>query len=213
MVLAEDEDEEPSEEQRDAAVLVGKAELALVNHGLESFGKGLKLLKAKPESAFAQESIRAAQELEEYGVSLDLKVNHGKLGHGRFVEKKKSGSEQGFSRMYQESRLLECLNRVIYNRLFFVCTTPTELAAKVFDHAIQHLEDAQKAKAALIDSNPDVLSIYGSCLHSKARLVDNQSQSEDNPAKAYVEKAIEFLVKAEELQDEDGDAKTLEVVR
>lgn len=163
MVLADDEDEEPSEEQRDGAVLVGKAELALVNQGLESFGKGLKLLRAKPESAFAQESIRAAQELEEYGVSLDLKVNH-------------------------------------------------DLAAKVFDRAIQHLEDAQKANAALIDSNPDVLSIYGSCLHSKARLVDNQSQGDDNPAKAYVEKAIELLVKAEELQDEDGDAKTLEAL-
>ncbi|KAK3843536.1 MAG: hypothetical protein J3R72DRAFT_473810 [Linnemannia gamsii] len=163
MVLAEDEDEEPSEEQTDAAVLVGKAELALVNHGLESFDKGLKLLKAKPESAFAQESIRAAQELEEYGVSLDLKVNH-------------------------------------------------ELGAKVFDKAIQHLEDAQKAKVDLIDSNADVLSIFGSCLHSKARLVDNQSQSEDNPAKAYVDKAIELLVKAEELQDEEGDAKTLETL-
>lgn len=87
------------------------------------------------------------------------------------------------------------------------------MAAKVFDHAIQHLEDAQQANTDLIDSNADVLSIYGSCLHSKARLVDNQSQSENNPAKAYVEKAIELLVKAEELQDEDGDAKTLEVVR
>ncbi|KAF8934078.1 hypothetical protein BGZ47_010523 [Haplosporangium gracile] len=163
MVLAEDDDEEPSEEQRDAAVLVGKTELAMVNHGLESFEKGLKLLKAKPESAFAQESIRAAQELEEYGVSLDLKANH-------------------------------------------------ELAAKVFDRAIQHLEDAQQTNADLINSNPDVLSIYGSCLHSKARLVDDQSQSEDNPAKSYVEKAIELLVKAEELQDEDGDAKTLEVL-
>lgn len=88
MVLADDEDEEPSEEQRDAAVLVGKAELALVNQGLESFGKGLKLLRAKPESAFAQESIRAAQELEEYGVSLDLKANHGKLGHIPFCGEK-----------------------------------------------------------------------------------------------------------------------------
>lgn len=78
MVLAEDEEQEPSEDQRDAAVLVGKTELELVNHGLASFDKGLKLLKAKPESAFAQESIRAAQELEEYGISMDLKVNHGK---------------------------------------------------------------------------------------------------------------------------------------
>ncbi|KAG0290914.1 hypothetical protein BGZ96_005635 [Linnemannia gamsii] len=163
MVLAEDEEEEPSEEQRDAAVLVGKAELELANQGLASFDKGLKLLKAKPESAFAQESIRAAQELEEYGISMDLKVNH-------------------------------------------------ELAVRVFDRAIQHLEDAQQVNADLVDSNADVLSIYGSCLHSKARLVDNQSQSEDNPAKAYVEKAIELLVKAEELQDEDGDAKTLEAL-
>ncbi|KAF9089648.1 hypothetical protein BGX29_011930 [Mortierella sp. GBA35] len=165
MVLAEDEDEDPSEEQRDAAVLVGKAELALVNHGLESFEKGLKLIReAKPESsAFAQESIRAAQELEEYGVSLDLKVNHA-------------------------------------------------LATKVFDRAIEHLEDAQGANADLVVSNPDVLSIYGSCLHSKARLVDDQTQGEENPAKAYVEKAIELLVKAEELQDEEGDAKTLEVL-
>ncbi|KAF9911186.1 hypothetical protein EC991_004410 [Linnemannia zychae] len=163
MALAEDEDEEPSEEHRDAAVLVGKTELDLVNHALESFEKGLQLLKAKPESAFAQESIRAAQELEEYGVSLDLKVNY-------------------------------------------------ELAVKVFDKTIQHLEDAQRANADLVNSNADVLSIYGSCLHSKARLVDNQSQSEDNPAKAYVERAIELLVKAEELQDEDGDAKTLEAL-
>jgi hypothetical protein len=83
MVLAEDDEDEPSEEQRDTAVLVGKAELGLVNHGLESFDKGLKLLKAKAESAFAQESMRAAQELEEYGTSLDLKINHGK-GHGSF---------------------------------------------------------------------------------------------------------------------------------
>ncbi|KAG0322744.1 hypothetical protein BGZ97_004399 [Linnemannia gamsii] len=163
MVLAEDDEDEPSEEQRDTAVLVGKAELGLVNHGLESFDKGLKLLKAKAESAFAQESMRAAQELEEYGTSLDLKINH-------------------------------------------------ELAVKVFDRAIHYLEDAQKVSADLVDSNADVLSIYGSCLHSKARLVDNQSQSEDNPAKAYVEKAIELLVKAEELQDEDGDAKTLEAL-
>ncbi|KAF9919430.1 hypothetical protein FBU30_011033 [Linnemannia zychae] len=161
--LAEEEDEEPSEEQRDAALQVRKKELDLVNSGLDSFEKGLTILKSKPESAFAQESIRAAQELEEYGVSLDLRVNH-------------------------------------------------DLTEKVFDRAIKYLEDAQKVNADLVDSNPDVLSIYGSCFHSKARLVDDHTQSEKNPANEYVEKAIALLLKAEALQNEEGDAKTLEAL-
>ncbi|KAI7831262.1 hypothetical protein BC939DRAFT_438046 [Gamsiella multidivaricata] len=159
----EGEDEEPSEEQRDAATFVGKPEALLIYQVLEHFTKGLGLLKGEVGSAFTEECIRAAQELEEYGVSLDLTYN-------------------------------------------------IDLATKVFDQAIQHLEDAQESKSELFNSSADVLSVYGSCLYSKARLVDNQSQGDENPAKDFVEKAIELLVKAEGMQDEEGDAKTLEAL-
>ena len=87
-----------------------------------------------------------------------------------------------------------------------------DLATRILDRAVQYLEDAQNHKADLVDSNADVLSIWGSCLHAKARIVDNQSQGDRNPATSLVEKAIEILVKAESMQGEQGDAKTLEVV-
>ncbi|KAG0245833.1 hypothetical protein B0O80DRAFT_302093 [Mortierella sp. GBAus27b] len=160
----EDEDEEEaSEERHKSAALVGKTEINLVQRTLEHFQTGLNLLKDQPDSAFAQESIRAAQELEEYGISLDLKIN-------------------------------------------------TDLATRIFDQAIQHLEGAQKHKAELVDASADVLTIWGSSLHSKARIVDNQSQGDGNPATALVEKAIEILVKAEGMQDKQSAAKTLEAV-
>ncbi|KAF8941308.1 hypothetical protein EDD21DRAFT_370871 [Dissophora ornata] len=159
----DDDDEEPSEEAQDAAALIGKPESKLVQQALGHFSQGLKVLKEKAEPVFAQESIRAAQELEEYGVSLDLKLNG-------------------------------------------------DFATKVFDQAIQHLESAQKSKQESVDSNADVLSIYGSCLHSKARLVDNQALGDENPATSFVERAIEILVKAEDMQDQQGDPKTLEAL-
>jgi len=76
----EEDDEEPSEEQQKAAALVGKKEKDLADRALKSFTTGLGLLRSKlPESSFAEESIRAAQELEEYGVSLDPVLNRGKV--------------------------------------------------------------------------------------------------------------------------------------
>ncbi|KAK3825831.1 MAG: hypothetical protein J3Q66DRAFT_110205 [Benniella sp.] len=160
----EDEDEDEVEDERlMAASLVGKTENKLAEQALDHFQAGLKLLKDQLGSAFAQQSIRAAQELEEYGVSLNLKLN-------------------------------------------------SDLATRILDRAVQYLEDAQKHKADLVDSNADVLTIWGSCLHAKARIVDNQSQSDRNPAASLVEKAIEILVKAESMQGEQGDAKTLEVL-
>ncbi|KAF9174002.1 hypothetical protein BGX21_007233 [Mortierella sp. AD011] len=161
----DDDDDGPSEEQRDVAALVGKPEAKLVNSGIENFIKGLTLLKnsAKSESAFAQESTRAAQELEEYGIALDSNLN-------------------------------------------------SELATKIFDHAIQHLENAKASLPSLFESNADVLSLYGSCLYSKAKLVNNQEGGDENVAKQFVEKAIETLTKAEVMQREKGDAKTLETL-
>ncbi|KAG0266292.1 hypothetical protein BG011_002700 [Mortierella polycephala] len=160
---AEDDDAEPSEEQREAAALVGKVEFKLATQATENFNKGLELLKATPESDFAQQSIRVAQELEEYGVILDMRANR-------------------------------------------------DLVAKILDQAIQHLEAAQSVKPDLIKSNPDALTIFGSCLHSKARLVDNQDPGDQNPAYALVEKAIELLTMANDMQDEEANAKTLEAL-
>lgn len=78
----EEDDDEPSEEQQKAAALVGKKEKDLADRALKSFTTGLGLLKTKlPESSFAEESIRAAQELEEYGVSLDPVPNRGKFDY------------------------------------------------------------------------------------------------------------------------------------
>ncbi|KAG0004186.1 hypothetical protein BGZ79_010055 [Entomortierella chlamydospora] len=161
----EDDDDGPSEEQRDAAALVGKPETKLVNSSIENFIKGLALLKnsAKSESSFAQESTRAAQELEEYGIALDSNLN-------------------------------------------------SELATKIFDQAIQHLEDAKASLPSLFESNADVLSLYGSCLYSKAKLVNNQEGGDENAAKQFVENAIETLTKAEVMQGEKGDARTLETL-
>lgn len=159
----DDDEEEPSEEQREAAALIGKLEAKLVDRAIEAFNAGLELLMKTKIDSYAQESIRAAQELEEYGVSLDLRLN-------------------------------------------------ADLARKVFDSAVKHLEHVQSASSDLIDSNADVLTIYGSCLYSKARLVDNQNAGDQNPAKTFVEKAINLLSKAEDLQSESGDAKTLEAL-
>ncbi|KAF8979541.1 hypothetical protein BGZ46_005308 [Entomortierella lignicola] len=165
--LEDDDDDEPSEEQQDAAALVGKPEAKLVNSAIGNFTKGLTLLKnsAKSESAFAKESTRAAQELEEYGIMLDSNLNR-------------------------------------------------ELATKVFDQAILHLEEAKTSLPSLVESNADVLSIYGSCLYSKAKLaiVNNQIGGDESSAKKFLEKAIEILVKAETMQGGEGDAKTLETL-
>ncbi|KAF9198915.1 hypothetical protein BGZ49_000137 [Haplosporangium sp. Z 27] len=165
--LEDDDDDEPSEEQQDAAALVGKPEAKLVNSAIGNFTKGLALFfnSAKSESAFAKESTRAAQELEEYGIMLDSNLNR-------------------------------------------------ELATKVFDQAILHLEQAKTSLSSLVESNADVLSIYGSCLYSKAKLaiVNNQIGGDESSAKEFLEKAIEILVKAETMQGEEGDAKTLETL-
>ncbi|KAG0203664.1 hypothetical protein BGX28_004108 [Mortierella sp. GBA30] len=163
LLVDEDDEDEPSEEQKEVAGRISKPEAKLAEHAIESFNKGLALLKATKIDAYAQEAIRAAQELEEYGISVDLTLNKA-------------------------------------------------LATKTFDSAIHHLESVQSTKPDLVESNADVLSIYGSCLHSKARIVDNQTQGAQNPAMTLVEKAIELLVKAEEMQDEMGDAKTLEAL-
>ncbi|KAI1307874.1 hypothetical protein EDD11_004376 [Mortierella claussenii] len=157
----EQDAEEPTEEQMDAAGQVGKVEYKLIESALDNFTKGLALLT--DSTLFAQESFRASQELDEYGISLDLKLNQ-------------------------------------------------ELATRVFDQAIVHLEQAQKSKEDLVDKNADMLSLLGSCHHSKAKLVDNQGEGGENPALKYVEKAIEFLTKAEAIQGEDSDVKTLETL-
>ncbi|KAF9286459.1 hypothetical protein BGZ68_002883 [Mortierella alpina] len=159
----DDDDDEPSEEQREAAALISKSEAKLADHAVQAFDSGLALLMKTKIDSYAQESIRAAQELEEYGVSLDLRLN-------------------------------------------------ADLARKVFDAAAKHLEHVQSTNSDLISLNADVLTIYGSCLYSKAKLVDNQNQGEQNPATTFVEKAISLLSKAEELQDESSDAKTLEAL-
>ncbi|KAF9936527.1 hypothetical protein BGZ67_002250 [Mortierella alpina] len=159
----DEDDDEPSEEQREAASLISNPEAKLANQAIQAFNSGLALLVKTKIDSYAQESIRAAQELEEYGVSLDLKLN-------------------------------------------------ADLARKVFDSAVKHLEHVQSINSDLIDSNADVLTIYGSCLYSKARLVDNQNSGDQNPATTFVEKAINLLSIAEELQDGSGDAKTLEAL-
>ena len=86
-----------------------------------------------------------------------------------------------------------------------------DLAVSILDQAIKHIEDAQSVKAELIDENADILTIYGSCVFSKARLATHKN--DDSVAKPLLDKAIEILVKAESMQDEEGDYKTLETVR
>ncbi|KAF9918955.1 hypothetical protein BX616_003746 [Lobosporangium transversale] len=163
------EEDELTEEQIETAGHIGKTEMNLIDNALENFDKGLSLLKKRKEdppeseSTFAQESIRAAQELDEYGNTLDAKLNQ-------------------------------------------------ELACKTFDRALELLEDAQKHKADAVDSSADALSLFGSILYNKAKAADNQAEGDENPAKGLLERAIEMLVKAENMQGEDGDAKTLETL-
>ncbi|KAG0046054.1 hypothetical protein BGZ83_008741 [Gryganskiella cystojenkinii] len=159
----EDDEDEPSEEQQKAAALVGKKEKETAERALKIFTKGLHLLKDKP--SFAQESVRTAQELEEYGVSLDP----------------------------------------VFNR---------DLALQILDQAIKHIEEAQSTKAELVDKNADVLTIYGSCVFSKARLSTPAGEDfeDQSAAKPLLVKAIEILLKAEELHDEEDDYKTLETL-
>src|SRR5690349_13625597 len=79
----DDTDEIALEERRDEAALIGESEAKLVRSSLKNFNKGLALLKGNADqgAVFAQESIRIAQELEEYGVAIDIKINKGKRIH------------------------------------------------------------------------------------------------------------------------------------
>ncbi|KAF9399773.1 hypothetical protein BGZ94_005648 [Podila epigama] len=60
-----------------AAATVPPKEVTLAKQAVEVFNKGLNLLKDVPQSTFAEESIRATQELEEYGVAVDIQLNRG----------------------------------------------------------------------------------------------------------------------------------------
>ncbi|KAF9586559.1 hypothetical protein BGW38_002076 [Lunasporangiospora selenospora] len=79
MPVDEDEQDQKDafddEETHRAAATVGKREAGLVQDALKQFERGLVLLKSKGGSVFGQESIRVAQELEEYGVALDMQLN------------------------------------------------------------------------------------------------------------------------------------------
>ncbi|KAF9432710.1 hypothetical protein BGZ76_010431 [Entomortierella beljakovae] len=154
-----------TEEQRDAAALVGRSEVKLVRSSLDNFNKGLNLLKDKEnqEQVFSQESIRTAQELEEYSIAMDIKINK-------------------------------------------------DLATSIIDEAIRHLDEAKEKLPSSVESNPDILCLYGSCLFSKAKLVDNQGCGDENPATRIVDKAIEVLINAESMQAEEGDSKTFETL-
>ncbi|KAI9238424.1 MAG: hypothetical protein BYD32DRAFT_266947 [Podila humilis] len=128
---------------------------------MEVFNKGLKLLEATPGSSFAQESIRATQEMEEYGVMVDIQLNN-------------------------------------------------DLARQLFEQAFQHIERARAAKPELFEQNADIQSLYGSCLFNKARMVTHEGNEQES--KKLLDKAIEILTKAEDMQGEPGDAKTLETL-
>ncbi|KAF9295747.1 hypothetical protein BGZ74_010668 [Mortierella antarctica] len=145
----EDEDDEEQEEALRAAAIVPRTESTLAKHAMDGFNKGLKILEATPGSSFAQESIRATQEMEEYGVML-------------------------------------------------------------FEQAFQHIEKARAAKPELFEQNADIQSLYGSCLFNKARMVTHEGNEQES--KKLLDKAIEILTKAEEMQGEPGDAKTLETL-
>lgn len=73
----EDEDDEEQEEALRAAAIVPRTESTLAKHAMDGFNKGLEILEATPGSSFAQESIRATQEMEEYGVMVDIQLNNG----------------------------------------------------------------------------------------------------------------------------------------
>ncbi|KAG0031992.1 hypothetical protein BGZ81_000162 [Podila clonocystis] len=157
----EDEDDEEQEEALRAAAIVPRTESTLAKHAMDVFNKGLKILEATPGSSFAQESIRATQEMEEYGVMVDIQLNN-------------------------------------------------DLARQLFEQAFQHIEKARAAKPELFDQNADIQSLYGSCLFNKARMVTHEGNEQES--KKLLDKAIEILTKAEEMQGEPGDAKTLETL-
>ncbi|KAG0327132.1 hypothetical protein BG000_001090 [Podila horticola] len=157
----EDEDDEEQEEALRAAAIVPRTESTLAKHAMDVFNKGLKLLEVTPGSSFAQESIRATQEMEEYGVMVDIQLNN-------------------------------------------------DLARQLFEQAFQHIEKARAAKPELFDQNADIQSLYGSCLFNKARMVTHEGNEQES--KKLLDKAIEILTKAEEMQGEPGDAKTLETL-
>ncbi|KAG0091630.1 hypothetical protein BGZ92_000222 [Podila epicladia] len=157
----EDEDDEEQEETLRAAAIVPRTESTLAKHAMDVFNKGLKILEATPGSSFAQESIRATQEMEEYGVMVDIQLNN-------------------------------------------------DLARQLFEQAFQHIEKARTAKPELFEQNADIQSLYGSCLFNKARMVTHEGNEQES--KKLLDKAIEILTKAEEMQGEPGDAKTLETL-
>ncbi|KAF9975605.1 hypothetical protein BGZ73_000671 [Actinomortierella ambigua] len=70
-----DEGTDEYDEAHQKAATIPKKEQELATKAIEAFDKGLGLLKQDSKDAetlFAKESIRAAQELEEYGVSIDM---------------------------------------------------------------------------------------------------------------------------------------------
>ena len=87
----------------------------------------------------------------------------------------------------------------------------TDLARQLFEQAFQHIEKARAAKPELFEQNADIQSLYGSCLFNKARMVTHEGNEQES--KKLLDKAIEILTKAEDMQGEPGDAKTLETVR
>lgn len=87
----------------------------------------------------------------------------------------------------------------------------TDLARQLFEQAFQHIEKARAAKSELFEQNADIQSLYGSCLFNKARMVTHEGNEQES--KKLLDKAIEILTKAEDMQGEPGDAKTLETVR
>lgn len=195
----EDEDDEEQEEALRAAAIVPRTESTLAKHAMEVFNKGLKLLEATSGSSFAQESIRATQEMEEYGVMVDIQLNNGTT-----------------RKMPRPKRLWDFFQRRRPKKhgylTFFSLRliSMTDLARQLFDQAFLHIEKARAAKPELFEQNADIQSLYGSCLFNKARMVTHEGNEQES--KKLLDKAIEILTKAEDMQGEPGDAKTLETV-
>ncbi|KAG0256602.1 hypothetical protein DFQ27_005648, partial [Actinomortierella ambigua] len=165
-----DEGTDEFEEAHQKAATIPKKEQDLVTKAIKSFEKGLGLMKQQqqkedqqvaPMSLFAKESIRAAQELEEYGASVDMVLH-------------------------------------------------MALAQTVFQTALKHMEQAREAEAALVDENPDVLTLHGACLFNLAR-IDNQKGDHEGAA-TFLDQAEKLLIKAEEMLGENENPKTLELL-
>ncbi|KAG0234747.1 hypothetical protein BGW42_006210 [Actinomortierella wolfii] len=160
-LLEVDEGTDEYEEVLQKASTIPTKEHSLVTEAIEAFKTGLDLLKGQDPVAFAKESIRAAQELEEYGVSVDLSFN-------------------------------------------------TSFAETIFTTALGHLDHAKQVDPALVDDNADVLTLRGSCLFHVARIA-NQTGDESGASNNF-EQAKQLLSKAEEMQGDNEDAKTLELL-